>query len=139
MKCVNIYLLHIRYLLLIGELRIVIEKVLVIIKLLCSYETKRLILTKKHLYEIMFFAGLIYGSGSNRSLCSFYFQMVSSDADEELLFNIPFTGNIKLKGLIIMGGSHGHHPSKVKLFKNRPHMTFDDAQSKSDQVCSFYL
>ena len=38
-----------------------------------------------------------------------------------------------------MGGSHGHHPSKVKLFKNRPHMTFDDAQSKSDQVCSFYL
>ena len=65
--------------------------------------------------------------------------MVSSDADEELLFNIPFTGNIKLKGLIIMGGSHGHHPSKVKLFKNRPHMTFDDAQSKSDQVSSFYL
>ena len=60
--------------------------------------------------------------------------MVSSDADEELLFNIPFTGNIKLKGIIIMGGSHGHHPSKVKLFKNRPHMTFDDAQSKCDQV-----
>ena len=60
--------------------------------------------------------------------------MVSSDADEELLFNIPFTGNIKLKGMIIMGGSQGHHPSKVKLFKNRPHMTFDDAQSKCDQV-----
>ena len=60
-------------------------------------------------------------------------KIVCSDADEELLFNIPFTGNIKLKGLIIMGGSEGHHPSKGKLFKNRPHMTFDDAQSKCDQ------
>ena len=60
-------------------------------------------------------------------------KIVCSDADEELLFNIPFTGNIKLKGLIIMGGSEGYHPSKVKLFKNRPHMTFDDAQSKCDQ------
>ena len=59
--------------------------------------------------------------------------MVTSDADEELLFNIPFTGNIKLKGLIIMGGQQGFHPSKVKLYKNRPHMTFDDAQSKCDQ------
>ena len=40
---------------------------------------------------------------------------------------------------VIMGGSHEHNPSKVRLFKNRPHMTFDDAQSKSDQVCSVYL
>ena len=42
-------------------------------------------------------------------------QVVCSDADEELLFNIPFTGDIKLKGLIVMGGEHGHHPAKVKL------------------------
>ena len=32
-----------------------------------------------------------------------------------------------------MGGQDGFHPSKVKLFKNRPHMTFDDAQAKCDQ------
>ena len=50
-----------------------------------------------------------------------------SDADEELLFNIPFTGNVKLKGLIVMGGEDGTHPAKVRLFKNRPHMTFDMA------------
>jgi len=60
-------------------------------------------------------------------------KVVCSDADEELLFNIPFTGDIKLKGLIVMGGEHGHHPAKVKLFKNRPHMSFDDAQAKCDQ------
>lgn len=58
---------------------------------------------------------------------------VSSDADEELLFNIPFTGNVKLKGIIIMGSPDGSHPSKVKLYKNRPHMTFDDAASPCDQ------
>ena len=36
-------------------------------------------------------------------------------------------------GIIVMGGQDGFHPSKVKLFKNRPHMTFDDAQAKCDQ------
>ncbi|XP_036320734.1 PITH domain-containing protein GA19395-like [Rhagoletis pomonella] len=30
-------------------------------------------------------------------------EFVTSDADEEMLFNIPFTGNIKLKGIIIVG------------------------------------
>ena len=44
-----------------------------------------------------------------------YFKVVCSDADEELLFNIPFTGDVKLKGLIVMGGEDGYHPSKVKL------------------------
>jgi len=60
-------------------------------------------------------------------------KFVISDADEELLINIPFTGNVKLKGLIVMGGEDGTHPSKVRLFKNRPHMTFDAAAAKADQ------
>jgi len=58
---------------------------------------------------------------------------VTSDCDAELLFNIPFTGNIKLKGLIIIGGEDETHPSKVRLFKNRPNMTFDHASTKADQ------
>ncbi|KAK7792548.1 hypothetical protein R5R35_008651 [Gryllus longicercus] len=58
---------------------------------------------------------------------------VESDVDEELLFNIPFTGNVKLKGLIIIGGEMDLHPSKMKLYKNRPHMTFDDTSIAPDQ------
>ncbi|KAL7741269.1 hypothetical protein ACLKA6_015152 [Drosophila palustris] len=58
---------------------------------------------------------------------------VQSDADEELLFNIPFTGNIKLKGIIICGANDDSHPNRVKIFKNRPKMTFDDAHGKADQ------
>ena len=44
-----------------------------------------------------------------------------------------FTGNIKLMGIVIIGGENQSAPSKVRLFKNRPHMTFDDAALKSDQ------
>ncbi|XP_029056233.1 PITH domain-containing protein GA19395 [Osmia bicornis bicornis] len=58
---------------------------------------------------------------------------VESDMDNELLFNIPFTGNIKLKGLIIIGGEDDLHPNKVKLYKNRPYMTFDDAATAPEQ------
>ncbi|KAF2884795.1 hypothetical protein ILUMI_21402 [Ignelater luminosus] len=58
---------------------------------------------------------------------------VESDADEELLFNIPFTGNVKLKGIIIVGEDSGSHPSKMRLYKNRPHMTFDDVTVAADQ------
>jgi len=60
-------------------------------------------------------------------------KFVESDADEELLFNIPFTGNIKLKGLIIVGGEDGSHPSKIRLYKNRPQMTFDDTGAACEQ------
>ncbi|XP_076753817.1 PITH domain-containing protein GA19395 [Xylocopa sonorina] len=58
---------------------------------------------------------------------------VESDMDNELLFNVPFTGNIKLKGIIIIGGEDDFHPNKVKLYKNRPHMTFDDVATEPEQ------
>ena len=41
-------------------------------------------------------------------------ESVESDADEELLINIPFTGDVKLKGLIVIGGEDDTHPDKVE-------------------------
>ncbi|CAK1603168.1 unnamed protein product [Parnassius mnemosyne] len=60
-------------------------------------------------------------------------QYVESDADEELLFNVPFTGNVKLKGIIIMSEDSNSHPAKLRLFKNKPNMTFDDVSMEPDQ------
>ncbi|KAG7311545.1 hypothetical protein JYU34_002592 [Plutella xylostella] len=59
---------------------------------------------------------------------------VESDADEELLFNIPFTGNVKLKGIRIASDNTDSHPAVLRLYKNRPNMTFDDISAEPDQV-----
>ncbi|EFA03260.1 PITH domain-containing protein CG6153 [Tribolium castaneum] len=64
---------------------------------------------------------------------------VESDADEELLFNIPFTGNVKLKGIIIIGEDADTHPNKVRMFKNRPRMTFDDVSAVADQEFQLHV
>ncbi|XP_044266130.1 PITH domain-containing protein CG6153 [Tribolium madens] len=64
---------------------------------------------------------------------------VESDADEELLFNIPFTGNVKLKGIIIIGEDADTHPNKVRMFKNRPGMTFDDVNAVPDQEFQLHI
>ncbi|XP_073521725.1 PITH domain-containing protein 1 [Phyllobates terribilis] len=66
-------------------------------------------------------------------------RFVESDDDAELLFNIPFTGNVKLKGIILIGEDSDEHPSEIRLFKNIPHMSFDDAGREADQVFSLHV
>ncbi|PIK42031.1 hypothetical protein BSL78_21116 [Apostichopus japonicus] len=44
-----------------------------------------------------------------------------------------FTGNVKLKGIVVIGGEDDTHPSAMKLYKNRPHMTFDETSLQADQ------
>lgn len=58
---------------------------------------------------------------------------VESDCDAELLINIPFTGNVKLKSIIVLGGNEDSHPARVHLWKNRPSMNFDDTTLEADQ------
>ncbi|XP_003376218.1 cyclin-Y [Trichinella spiralis] len=58
---------------------------------------------------------------------------VESDVDEELLFKIPFTGNVKLKSIVVIGGDGGQRPNRIRLYKNRPSMDFDDVNLTPDQ------
>ena len=58
---------------------------------------------------------------------------MESDCDEELLINIPFTGNVKLKSIAILGGEDDFHPKTMKLYKNIPHMTFDVTEKEPQQ------
>ena len=46
---------------------------------------------------------------------------------------ISHSGDVKLKGLIVGAEDDDSAPDKVKLFKNRPNMTFDDAGAKAEQ------
>lgn len=61
-------------------------------------------------------------------------KFVKSDVDEELLFYIPFTGSVKLKGLVILGGEERQHPRELRLFKNRQPQGFDQLGGEPEQV-----
>jgi len=64
--------------------------------------------------------------------------IVESDVDEELLFNIPFTGNLKLKGIILVAPDSECHPQRMRLYKNQPNMTFDDTRCEAVQEFELY-
>jgi hypothetical protein len=53
---------------------------------------------------------------------------VSSDTDQELLIHIPFTGVVKLKSLMIVGGTNGRSPKKMRAFINRDDLDFSSVQ-----------
>ncbi|WCJ29570.1 PITH domain-containing protein 1 [Euphorbia peplus] len=53
----------------------------------------------------------------------------SNEADPELLVYIPFTTDVKIKSISIVGGVDGTSPSKMRAFINRDAMDFSDAQS----------
>ncbi|CAL9115172.1 unnamed protein product [Musa textilis] len=53
----------------------------------------------------------------------------SNDGDPELLVFIPFTSDVKIKSISIVGGSGGTSPSKMRAFINRDGIDFSDAQN----------
>jgi len=48
----------------------------------------------------------------------------SNEADPELLLHIPFTGVVKLKSIVVIGGESGSHPNKMKAYINREDIDF---------------
>lgn len=55
---------------------------------------------------------------------------VESDCDAELIFNIPFTGDVKLKGLVVIASEELW---KMRLYKSNLRMSFDDMGAEPDQ------
>lgn len=55
---------------------------------------------------------------------------VESDCDAELIYNIPFTGDVKLKGIIVKASEE---LSRVRLFKSNLKMSFSDVEVEADQ------
>ena len=63
--------------------------------------------------------------------------VVQSDVDEELLFNIPFTGLVRLRKLCVIGFNDSSFPKKLKLFNvklKRPLEFEDTGRMEPDQV-----
>ncbi|CEP19394.1 hypothetical protein [Parasitella parasitica] len=54
---------------------------------------------------------------------------VESDADEQLIFFIPFTGSVKLRSICLRTDCSDSAPSKMKVFINRDDVDFDTADS----------
>lgn len=55
---------------------------------------------------------------------------MESDADDQLILRIPFTGSIKLRSLLLKTGPGDQTPTKVALFSNQPSMDFNDVSDK---------
>ncbi|KAG1676058.1 hypothetical protein FOA52_014923 [Chlamydomonas sp. UWO 241] len=64
---------------------------------------------------------------------------LESDADEQLLVNIPFQQKSKLSSLLITGPSDGTGPKRVKLYVNLPSFGFSDAEGSVPAAQEFDL
>ncbi|KAH0460022.1 hypothetical protein IEQ34_010685 [Dendrobium chrysotoxum] len=53
----------------------------------------------------------------------------SNEGDPELLVFIPFTSDVKIKSISVVGGAEGTSPSKMRAFINRDGIDFSDAQN----------
>jgi hypothetical protein len=56
-------------------------------------------------------------------------KFLESDVDEQLLVYIPFTGQVKLKSILLRGAETDHAPCKLKVWINRNDLDFEMAES----------
>uniref|UniRef100_A0A0D6QX95 PITH domain-containing protein n=1 Tax=Araucaria cunninghamii TaxID=56994 RepID=A0A0D6QX95_ARACU len=52
----------------------------------------------------------------------------SNEDDPELIVYIPFTSDVKIKSISVIGGTEGTSPSRMRAFINRDGIDFSDAQ-----------
>ena len=50
--------------------------------------------------------------------------LASNEDDPELLVHVPFTGNVKIKAVTVIGGSDETAPSSLRVFVNREDLDF---------------
>jgi len=55
---------------------------------------------------------------------------VESDADDQLIIRIPFTGSVKINSILLKTGPTDQTPEKVLLFANTENLDFSDATDK---------
>ncbi|KAF8518475.1 galactose-binding domain-like protein [Gautieria morchelliformis] len=55
---------------------------------------------------------------------------LQSDADDQLIIRVPFTGSVKLRSVLIKAGPGGQTPSKVALFANEDTLDFNDVADR---------
>jgi hypothetical protein len=55
---------------------------------------------------------------------------IESDADEQIILFIPFTGNVKLKSISLLGFNDESQPSVMKVYINREDIDFDSVEEQ---------
>jgi len=56
---------------------------------------------------------------------------IESDADDQMIIRIPFTGSVKLRSVLLKCGPGDQTPAKVFLFANEDNLDFSDIADKT--------
>jgi len=57
-------------------------------------------------------------------------KFIESDADDQLIIRVPFTGSVRLRSILLKAGPGDQTPSKIALFANEPTLDFEDINDK---------
>lgn len=55
-------------------------------------------------------------------------QFLESDADDQMIITVPFTGSVRLRSVLLKTGPGDQTPRKVHLFANGENLDFDDTE-----------
>ncbi|KAF5387012.1 hypothetical protein D9615_001757 [Tricholomella constricta] len=57
---------------------------------------------------------------------------LASDADEQLILNIPFNQSVRVRSIVIHGSNPTQAPRAIKLAVNRPTLGFEDVEDAKE-------